>query len=77
MEGYRQAVAVTLSPAPGRTLLRAYVKNEPAGRIAMDKILVPPNGALATLMLPKGTYSIVVQNENGESRDLDDVSVGQ
>ena len=75
MDGYRQPVPVTLSPMPGRTLLRAYVMDEPAGRIAMDQVLVPPNATSATLMLPKGKYSLVVQDEAGVNQDLRNVSV--
>lgn len=75
MDGYRKPVTIKFSPMPGRTLVRAYVKHEPAGRIAMDQVLVGASKTSVTLMLPAGKYAIVRQTESGDSIDIDEISV--
>ena len=73
MNGYRKPYALKLELIPARTLLRAFVKTEPAGSIAMDQILIAANQTEVSLMLPGGEYSVVRQNEAGESTPLGNV----
>jgi hypothetical protein len=75
MNGYRKPYALKLVPMPAKTLLRAFVKSEAAGSIAMDQILITANQTEVSLMLPVGEYSIVRQNEAGESTQLGNVVV--
>ena len=75
MNGYRKPYALKLEPMPARTLLRAFVKTETAGSIAMDQILIAANQTEVSLMLPVGEYSVVRQNEAGESTPLGNVIV--
>lgn len=75
MNGYRKPYALKLVPMPTRTLIRAFVKTEPVGSIAMDQILITANQTEVSLMLPVGEYSVVRQNEAGESTQLDNVVV--
>lgn len=75
MNGYRKPYALKLVPMPTRTLIRAFVKTEPAGSIAMDQILITANQTEVSLMLPVGEYSVVRQSEAGESTQLDNVVV--
>lgn len=75
MNRYRKPYALKLASIPARTLIRAFVKAEPAGSIAMDQILITANQTEVSLMLPVGEYSVVRQNEAGESTQLDNVVV--
>lgn len=75
MNGYRKNHALNLAPIPTRSLVRAFVKGEPAGSIAMDQILVAANQTEATLMLPVGEYHVWRQFANGESTQLASVVV--
>jgi hypothetical protein len=75
MNGYRKPYAQKLVPMPTRTLVRAFVKTESVGSIAMDQILILPNQTKVSLMLPVGEYSIVRQNEAGELTQLGNVVV--
>ncbi len=75
MNGYRKPYALKLVPMPTRTLIRAFVKTEPVGSIAMDQILISPTQTEVSLMLPVGEYSIARQNEAGESTQLGNVVV--
>ncbi len=75
MNGYRKPYALKLEPMPARTLVRAFVKTEPAGSIAMDQILMAANQTEVSLMLPVGEYSVVRQNEAGESTPLGNVVI--
>lgn len=75
MNGYRKSYALKLTPIPSRTLIRAFVKGEPPGSIAMDQILISANQTEVTLMLPVGQYSVVRQSEIGESTQVDSIVV--
>jgi hypothetical protein len=75
MSGYRKPYALKLEPISAKTLVRAFVKTEPAGSVAMDQILIAANQTDASLMLPVGEYSVVRQNEAGESTQLGNVVI--
>ena len=75
MNGYRKSYALKLAPIPSRTLIRAFVRGESSGSIAMDQILVSANQTEVTLMLPVGQYSVVQQTETGESTQIDSIVV--
>ncbi|MBL8512105.1 MAG: hypothetical protein JNM52_10720 [Betaproteobacteria bacterium] len=71
MNGYRKSHSLKLPPLPTRTLIRAFVKGEPDGSIAMDQILVKENQTAATLMLPIGQYIVMRELETGELIPID------
>lgn len=75
MNGYRKPYALKFASTPARTLVRAFVKTEPAGSIAMDQILIKANQTEVSLMLPVGEYSVVRQTESGESTQLGNVVI--
>lgn len=75
MKGYRKPHRVMLEPLGERSLVRAFVAGEPVRTIAMDQILVAPDTASVTLMLPAGDYRRVRQTEAGGDLALGSASI--
>ncbi|RJY09396.1 hypothetical protein [Aurantiacibacter aquimixticola] len=75
MTGYRRSHTIALEPLSQRSLVRAFLVGEPAGAVAMDQMLTNPNADAVTLMLPRGEYRLMRQNEAGDNIPLGSVSI--
>lgn len=70
MNGYRHPAAIPEFKIDAPTLVQAFRKSEPANAIPVDQVMVKPGAAMPSLMLPAGTYRIVLQDLAGVSRIL-------
>lgn len=71
IDGYRRPLSIrNAATQTGRYLLQAFVADEPEDAIPMDQIIVEPGKPTPALMLPKGHYRIVAQDESGKSTVL-------
>ena len=76
MEGYRRDVPVKASwKSPQVRLLEAFLVSESVLRIAMDRIIVRPGQDPPCLLLPRGRYRVVAQDEAGASAPLGEIEV--
>ena len=73
MNGYRKPFSMdaALVPKTGRVLIQAFASNETSdAALPVDQILLTANKPVPVLMLPKGKYRLVVQDEGGVSRPV-------
>lgn len=58
-----------LEPRAGRVLVQAFAENAPPDAVASDQCLLTPNAPRPVLVLPKGRYRLVVQDESGNATE--------
>lgn len=75
VQGHRKPTQVRLAAAAARTMLRAHLKREPAGAVAMDQVLVQSGQTLVHLMLPTGEYRLSREDIAGNSEELGEVRI--
>jgi len=76
MSEYRKPFPIreTWRPSTGSGLLQAFVATEPDDAIAMDQIVITGSDGADCLLLPVGKYRIVLQDAEGNSRQVDTIT---
>jgi hypothetical protein len=54
----------------GEVLVQAFVASEPADAVPSDQVLLSPGTPMPVLMLPRGTYRLLVQHPDGHTAVL-------
>ncbi|MGV3618546.1 MAG: hypothetical protein ACO1SV_24760 [Fimbriimonas sp.] len=77
MGGYRRPVSVdpSLRPREGRVLVQARRVGDPENAVPVDQFILRADSAVPSLMLPRGQYLLVVQDEQGNSRVIKQIRV--
>lgn len=70
MCGYRLPYDIRVDGARSPRLIRAFLRDDPAGSIPVDQIVLKKGESSASLMLPHGLYRIEVQSEAGSDTEL-------